>query len=116
MDVYGNIEEVSRSGGKNLRVVNDIIAESTSGGFGLVTASGISLLSNGGVFTARGVSEAILQATNGPATIKGTDAINLFGQRIVLQNSRYIYGTADPDELETWTNIQEGTIYFKLLD
>ena len=63
-----------------------------------------------------GTETMTLQSNNSAMHLRAAEEIGLFGQRVVLQNSRYLYGTADPAELATWTTVQEGTVYFKLLD
>ena len=52
----------------------------------------------------------------GKGNIQTEDILYLNSPKLRVRDSRYVYGLDEPSDLTHWTNIEEGTIYFKILD
>ena len=92
----------------------------------------IDIRSRSGYVKLEAAGEFAAEAKNGDLDLRASDNLELIvgrlghiqsGERmffdvpaIRLQNSAHLYGLVEPDEIVGWNDIEEGTLYFKLLD
>ena len=105
------------TGGSMSRVANgDINDESISGSYTLTTGNAINATTKNGPISIMATGGDInIGSSTGRTNLKSQSCLCLDAPRLKLRNSIGIYGTVEPSDLGL-TNLEEGTLYFKLLD
>jgi hypothetical protein len=93
-----NIDMRSRSGYVKFEAARDFIAEAKNGDLNLKGSANLELV------------------VDGLGHIQSGERMFFDVPAIKLQNSAHLYGLVEPDEIVGWNDIEEGTLYFKLLD
>ena len=109
-----NIAITSYNGYITRRCKGNINDESTDGDYNLNTGKDINHIA-GVNYMAKATGDINLVANGDKVNIKAKNCVYLNTPRLKVRNSRSIYGTTEPSELGL-TDVEEGTIYFRLLD